>query len=105
MPFNRPIPGHKPQSKASGGVKTLVEAEKMMQIAFLLPSAAIVGWLPGAWLDGKLHQSWIGLAGMLFGGFSGLVYVVRLVMVGGKKEIPGSEDGSGTKGDDPTVEP
>jgi ATP synthase protein I len=101
MAFNRPIPESKQPAKDSGGVQTLVQAEKMMQIALLLPSAAFVGWLAGAWLDGKLHQSWIGLTGIVFGGVSGLVYVVRLVMVSGGSASAGSKsesDGSGTAG-------
>ena len=80
MPFNRPIPDPAPRRKQSAGLDTLVQAEKLMQIAILLPSAAFVGWLFGAWADKAFHQSWIGLAGMVFGGISGIVYVVRLVM-------------------------
>ena len=80
MPYNRPIPDPEPRRKTSSGIETLVQAEKLMQIAILLPSAAFVGWLLGAWADRAWHQSWLGLAGMVFGGISGLVYVVRLVM-------------------------
>lgn len=80
MPFNRPIPDPAPRKKGSAGLETLVEAEKLMQIAILLPSAAFIGWLLGAWADKAFHQSWIGLAGMIFGGISGIVYVVRLVI-------------------------
>lgn len=91
MPFNRPIPDEKPQRGNSGGMQTLIQAEKLTQIAVLLPSAAFIGWLAGAWLDSKLHQSWIGLAGIVFGGISGLVYVVRLVMAtGGDSQGKGS---------------
>jgi hypothetical protein len=90
MAFNRPIPGRKEPRKSASGIETLVQAEKLMQIAILLPSAAFIGWLAGAWLDGKLHQEWIGIAGIVFGGISGLVYVVRLVLATG--------DGTGSKG-------
>jgi ATP synthase protein I len=83
MAFNRPTPDSKPPSKSSSGIQSLVQAEKLTQIAVLLPSAAFVGWLIGAWLDSKLHQAWIGLAGIVFGGISGLVYVVRLVIATG----------------------
>ena len=92
MPFNRPIPDSKPQSKSSSGIQTLMQAEKLTQIAVLLPSAAFIGWLAGAWLDSKLHQTWIGIAGIMFGGISGLVYVVRLVVATG--------DESGKQADD-----
>ena len=83
MPFNNPIPDKrrpKDPKRDSGGLATLVQAEKLMQIAILLPCAAFIGWLAGTWLDKHLHQEWIALAGMVFGGISGLVYVVRLVM-------------------------
>jgi ATP synthase protein I len=96
MPFNRPIPESKfdPQKprKTSSGVETLVQAEKLMQIAILLPSAACVGWLLGAWADKVFHSSWIGLVGIAFGGISGLVYVVRLVLT------TGIDSGSGKSG-------
>ena len=80
MPFNRPIPNPRPQPKASSGIQALVQAEKLMQIAILLPSSAFIGWLAGAWADSRLHQSWIGIAGIVIGGISGLVYVIRLAM-------------------------
>jgi ATP synthase protein I len=95
MPFNRPIPESKPRSKSSSGIETLVQAEKLMQIAILLPSAAFIGWLGGAWLDGRLHQSWMGTAGIVFGGISGLVYVIRLVMASGGNSGTGTEKGNG----------
>jgi len=84
MAFNRPIPeSHRPEagqrSKLSSGLASLAEAEKMVQISILLPSSAFIGWLMGAGLDKLLHQSWISLVGILFGGASGLVYVVRMV--------------------------
>lgn len=97
MAFNRPIPesNRRPEPrKDTGGLATLVQAEKLMQIAILLPSAAFIGWLLGAWADKGFHQQWIGLAGMVFGGISGLVYVVRLVMASG--DSPG--DGSTKRG-------
>ena len=80
MPYNRPIPKSDTRQKSSSGIETLVQAEKLMQIALLLPSAAFIGWLLGAWADMKLHTAWLGLAGILFGGVSGLVYVVRMVL-------------------------
>jgi ATP synthase protein I len=86
MPFNRPIPDRPSDPaprKTSSGIDTLVQAEKLMQIAILLPSAAFIGWLLGAWADKALHQTWISLAGLVFGGISGLVYVVRLVITSG----------------------
>jgi hypothetical protein len=35
-----------------------------LQIAFVLPSAMIIGWLGGAWADSKLHQKWITIVGV-----------------------------------------
>jgi len=97
MAFNRPIPERTPRKEGSAGIQTLVQAEKLTQIAVLLPSAAFIGWLAGAWLDSKLHTGWIGLAGIVFGGISGLVYVVRLVITTGNGSA-GNESGKGEDG-------
>jgi len=80
MAYNRPAPDSKSRKGSSSGIETLVQAEKLMQIAILLPSAAVIGWLMGAWADSKLHTTWLSLVGIGFGGISGLVYVVRLVL-------------------------
>lgn len=86
MPYNRPIRDQKPGRKISSGLEGLVQAEKMMQIAILLPSAAFIGWLIGSWLDRRFHQSWIGLAGIIFGGIAGMVHVIRMVLAAGPKD-------------------
>ncbi len=80
MPYHRPIPDDKPHGKPSGLIGALIEAEKLIQIALILPCAAVVGWLIGAWIGSRLHHPWIALVGIAFGGFSGLVYVVRLAL-------------------------
>ena len=80
MPYNRPVSDSKSRKGSSSGIETLVQAEKLMQIAIMLPSAAVIGWLMGAWADSKLHTTWLSLIGIAFGGISGLVYVVRLVL-------------------------
>ena len=103
MPFHRPIPEAKPPRKLSGGVGAWIEAEKLMQIATLLPSAAFIGWLLGSLADKWLHQKWIALAGIVFGGISGLVYVVRLAMVTETATSPDSKAGDGE--DDPEIKP
>jgi len=98
MPYHNPIPeDRRPRrEKDSGGLATLVQAEKMMQIAILLPSAAFIGWLLGAWADRALHQQWIGIAGIVFGGISGLVYVIRMVLSASNDDgKPGKGSGSG----------
>jgi ATP synthase protein I len=80
MPYHPPIPDPKQRGKSTGLVGAIVQAEKMVQIALILPCAAFIGWLGGAWLGSRLHQSWIAIAGLVFGGVAGLVYVVRLAM-------------------------
>jgi uncharacterized membrane protein YfcA len=95
MPFNRPIPESKLPAKSAGGLRAYVEAEKLFQIAVLLPSSAFIGWLAGAWLDKRLHQEWIALAGIVFGGVSGLVYVVRLAMASAGDSAKGTETKDG----------
>jgi ATP synthase protein I len=100
MPYHRPIPDSNPRRKAGGLVDAIIQAEKMIQVALVLPCAAFIGWLGGAWLDSRTHQHWIGALGVVFGGASGLVYVVRLALAADKK-IPGdtaNKDGSGNGG-------
>ena len=80
MAYNRPIPEREPQKKLQGGMQNLVQAEKLLQIAFVLPSATVIGWLAGAWADERWHQSWMAIAGIIFGSVSGLVYVVRMAL-------------------------
>ena len=101
MPFNRPIPDSKQGGKIAGGIAIWAQAEKLMQIALVLPCAAFIGWLAGAWLDKHFHQSWIGLLGIVFGGVSGLVYVVRLALATSKESGGGTPTGKGSAGPQP----
>jgi F0F1-type ATP synthase assembly protein I len=88
MPFNRPIPQSTLRPKASKGIEAWVEAEKLMQFAMLLPCAAFIGWLAGAWLDHRFHQHWMAIAGVVFGALSGLFYVIRMALEAEKKVRP-----------------
>jgi hypothetical protein len=105
MPFNRPIPEARPRTKPASALASLVEAEKMMQIAILLPAAAFIGWLAGAWLDSRLHQSWIAIFGIVFGGISGLVGVVRMALAAERNSRPGSNIQNGTGKGSPDLKP
>ncbi len=87
MPFHRPIPESKQPAKATRGFGALVEAEKLMQIAFVLPSAVVIGWLAGAGADHLLHQKWIVIVGIVFGGISGLFYVVQTAVAAEKNSL------------------
>jgi ATP synthase protein I len=105
MPFNRPIPDSKSRPKIAGGIGAIAEAEKLMQIALLLPSAAVIGWLAGAWLDSRLHQSWIAIAGIVFGCISGLVYVIRLAMAAERDSRTGIDGDEETGRGSPNPKP
>ena len=97
MPHNNPTPERKSNSKGGIGLQSLVQAEKLLQIAFVLPSAMIIGWLAGAFADLKLHQSWWTIVGIIFGCVAGLYYVVRLAIDAEKsaaKSEPSGKSGS-----------
>jgi F0F1-type ATP synthase assembly protein I len=96
MPFNDPIPDPKPQSKLGAGVNNLVQAEKLLQIALVLPSATLIGWGAGAWADGRFHQSWISITGIIFGSISGMVYVIRQAFDAEKRSGSEAEAGNGS---------
>ncbi|HUD55227.1 MAG TPA: AtpZ/AtpI family protein [Terracidiphilus sp.] len=95
MPFQNPVPDNKTRSKTASGFQSLVQAEKLLQVAFVLPSAMIIGWLAGAWADSKLHQSWMTIAGVIIGCVAGLYYVIRLAMDAEKSA--GASDASSKK--------
>jgi ATP synthase protein I len=95
MPFHRPLPNSDSRSKFSSGVSAIVEAEKLLQIALMLPCAAVIGWLIGAWADKHFHQSWISIVGVVFGAISGLVYVIRMALNAERTTRKGSGPGNG----------
>jgi F0F1-type ATP synthase assembly protein I len=102
MPFHRPIKNSASRSTMSSGVDAIVQAEKLLQIALMLPCAAVVGWLIGAWADKHFHQTWIAIAGIVFGAVSGLVYVIRMALTaerGTRNETP-DQKGTGEGTDD-----
>ncbi|HTW79355.1 MAG TPA: AtpZ/AtpI family protein [Terracidiphilus sp.] len=80
MPFNRPIPDSNPPKKGSALVGSIVQAEKMIQVALVLPCAAFIGWLGGAWLDSVFHQKWMVAVGILVGCAAGLSYVIKFAL-------------------------
>lgn len=84
MAAERPNSSQKP-GKPSGAVGALVHAERLLQIAFILPAAVFVGWIAGAGLDKWLHQDWIYLAGIVLGAVAGFVQVFRLISSEGRQ--------------------
>jgi ATP synthase protein I len=85
MAFNNP-PSKKPDTKSDdGGMGTLLRAEKLTQIAFILPVSVFVGWALGALLDKWLHQHWIYLVGIIFGSVAGFIQIFRLIAASGKE--------------------
>ena len=60
-------------------MQALVKAEKLTQIAFILPMSVLVGWLVGAGLDKWLHQHWIYIAGLVLGVVAGFVQLFRMI--------------------------
>ena len=80
MPFHDPIPERKNGDGAGGGLRSYVQAERLIQIAFVLPSALAIGWFGGAYADEKLHTSWLTIAGVIFGCVVGMVYAIRIAL-------------------------
>lgn len=101
MPFNPPIPEPKGRGKASGLVGAVVQAEKMVQIALILPCAAFIGWLIGDWMAARLHRPWMVALGVAFGGVAGLFYVIRMALAALNEPVKtgkGKKDGDGSAG-------
>jgi ATP synthase protein I len=62
---------------------SLVQAEQLMQIALVLPCAALIGWGLGWWIDGRLHTHWIWIGGLIFGLVAGMVSAIRMALTAG----------------------
>ncbi len=73
--------------KPKGALGDLVKAESMIQVAIGLPAGCVIGWLAGHWLDGKLHQNWIGVVGILLGAVGGFIQIYSVA----SKYMKGSE--------------
>src|ERR1035437_5317444 len=105
MAFNRFNPPSKSRTGLSSGISGLIEAEKLMQIAFVMPAAVLVGWLAGWWLSHLLHQKWIEIVGVVFACIAGLVYVIQMAVLAEKNTSMGDETqngpGKGTPGPKP----
>jgi F0F1-type ATP synthase assembly protein I len=87
MSETNPNPERKSQSSgARDGMNTFVQAERLLQIAFVLPAAVLIGWGAGALLDKWLHTHWIYIVGLLFGSAAGLFEAVRQAMQAGGKD-------------------
>jgi len=72
----------KPES--GGAMDTFVKAESLLQLAFVLPAAVLIGWGGGVLLDKWLHQDWIYIVGLIFGWAAGRVEGVRQALRAGK---------------------
>jgi F0F1-type ATP synthase assembly protein I len=86
MAFNPPDPSQK--NDDGGGLKTLVHAERLMQIAIALPAAVFIGWLGGFLLDRWLHTHWIFILGIGLGAAGGLSAAVKMALQSGEEKKP-----------------
>lgn len=84
MALNNPPEKKNDAKPDDGGMGTLIRAEKLTQIAFVLPVSVFVGWILGLGLDKWLHQHWIYLVGIIFGAVAGFVQIFRLISTTGK---------------------
>ena len=73
------LPPQLPRKRKNGSVEALIKAEKLTQIAFILPVSVLVGWLLGALADRLLHQHWIFVAGLILGAVAGFVQLFRMI--------------------------
>lgn len=83
MAEQNPKPGDKKRSET---METIVKAERLTQIAFVMPIAVLIGWGGGALLDKWLHQSWIYIVGVVFGAIAGMVEAVRQALRAGREK-------------------
>jgi len=102
MAFNPPIPDSPPRSGGSGrkqssGLQSLVQAERLVQIALTLPCAAAIGWGAGWWLDSRLHSHWAAIVGLVLGIVAGMVSAIRMALAAGHAPAGRSGNARGPK--------
>ncbi|MEO8725619.1 MAG: AtpZ/AtpI family protein [Acidobacteriaceae bacterium] len=65
----------------------LAALAKYSHLGFILPAAALVGWLVGLGLDRLFHTHWIAYAGLAFGVFAGFYDLIRsAIRLGNEKD-------------------
>jgi hypothetical protein len=81
MTVPNPTPDREDSKRQKSGREenVWVQVGRYSQLALVLPSATIVGWLLGTTLDHWLHASWISIVGLLLGSAAGLIEVIRTV--------------------------
>lgn len=78
MPASKPNPNAPPHApRRTETMQTILKAERLTQIAFVLPAAVLIGWGIGALLDKWLHQDWIYIAGVILGAIAGMIEAIR----------------------------
>jgi ATP synthase protein I len=70
----------KDSKQQKAGLRNLVQAESMMQLAIAIPAGCLIGWLLGGWADRAWHQQWIAIVGVLLGAAGGFLQLVRVAM-------------------------
>jgi F0F1-type ATP synthase assembly protein I len=84
MPFHRPISEDEQpdeaNSRRSGALGSLVKAEQLMQIAFVLPCAMVLGWGIGWCVDHFFHTQWAVAVGLVLGIVAGMVSAIRMAV-------------------------
>lgn len=80
MADHKPTQNPPERGRSPSAMQSYVQVEKIAQIAFILPCAAVIGWLGGGWLDAHLHQSWMTLGGFILGCIAGMTSAIKLAM-------------------------
>lgn len=57
-----------------------MQIARYSQLAFVLPTATVVGWAVGFGLDHWLHTTWLYIPGLLVGIMAGFVELIRTVI-------------------------
>ena len=69
-----------PGRRRSAGLDSLVKAEQLMQIAFVLPCAMVLGWGLGWCADHFFHAHWALAVGLVLGIVAGMVSAIRMAV-------------------------
>ena len=93
-------PGKPKPGRNQGSMQALVKAEKLTQLAFVLPVSALVGWVLGGLLDKVTHQHWFFLVGLMLGVIAGFIQLFHMVSSPGFLSATAPDPETDTSGTD-----
>ena len=77
--YNRGEPWGKVMTSA-GDKNPFGQVARYSEIGFIIPASVLLGYVLGRVADHFLHQHWLYIVGLIFGGIIGFVQMIRMAL-------------------------